>query len=176
LFSAIYNDDLTAKTLPSLIGFGTKRTTIIIAKIIISIILSVTMFLSAFIVFYLMFTILGISIDENIRIELLRLLFMNLLKLLAFSTISSVVVYGTQKATFSIVTFILLITNFISQVLSLLLNQMKEIADLSKFTLLLIVSNLVAETTFLTVLQYLLYVMIFIALSVIAFRKKDLEF
>ena len=176
MFSTIYNDDLTAKTLPSLIGFGTKRTTIIISKIIISIIMSVVMFLSAFIVFYLMFTILGISINENMSIGLLKILFMNLLKLLAFSTISSVVVYGTQKATFSIVTFILLITSFISQMLSLLLTQIKGIVDLSKFTLIPIVSNLMIETTFLTILPYLIYVMIFITLSVIAFRKKDLEF
>lgn len=176
LFTTIYNDDLTAKTLPAIIGFGNKRTTIVISKIIISIVMSIATFLAASVVFFLIFTILGFKIDGNMSEVLFKILLLNLLKLIAFSIISSVVVYGTQKATFSIVTFVLLITSFISQMLFLCLDKMKDMIDLTKYTLLPIVGEFVLNTTFLTFIPYFIYIAIFIVLSIVAFSKKDLEF
>jgi len=176
LFSTIYNDDLTAKTLPSLVGFGIKRSKIIISKMIISVIMSVLIFFAAFIVYYLIFTILGFNMDGNMRVGILNIAVVSLLKLLAYSTIASVVVYGIQKATFSIVAFILLVTGLISQILFLILTHIKDIIDLYQFTLIPIVGGFIQEATFLTLLPYIIYVAIFFALSIIAFHKKDLEF
>jgi ABC-type transport system involved in multi-copper enzyme maturation permease subunit len=172
LFATIYNDDLNAKSLPSFIGFGMKRSTIVISKIIINAIMTILMFAVAFVIFCLIFYIIGLKIDGDTLTSILNLIFGYLLKLFAYTSIASVIVYGTQKATMSMVTFILLITMFIDQMLIALLNDTLE----KIFTIALIVENLMFDASILLVLNYLIYVIVFITLSIFAFCKKDLEF
>lgn len=176
LFTAIYNDDLTAKSLPALLGFGIKRTTIIIAKIIIFIIMSSLIFLLAYITFNLIFMVLGFKIDGDMTNQILKLLLTYFLQLLAYTSIASIIVYGTQKATMSIVAFVLLATSFISQMLLLLLSQFKDMVDLTRFTLMPIIAELISKGNLVSILSYLIYIIVFITLSMIAFKKKDLEF
>jgi ABC-type transport system involved in multi-copper enzyme maturation permease subunit len=179
LFHTIYNDDLSAKTLPALIGFGMKRTTIIISKIIIYIIMTILMYLGAFIIFYLTFVVLGFEMTHEMLNGLFMLLFINLLQLLAFGSITSVVVYGTQRSTMSIVVFVLLVTSFISGMFNMILGSglvRKVFGDLREYMIEPIVTRLVANVNLETILPYLIYVLIFIALSIFAFRKKELEF
>jgi len=176
LFATIYNEDLTAKSLPSIIGFGIKRTTIIISKIIVNIIMTAILFVLGYVALHLVFRALGFNIDGNSNIAVIKTAVSYLLRLWAYGTIASIVVYGTQKATMSIVAFVLLVTGFVGQILFLLLNQFKEMLDLTKFTIIPIVFNLIEKPIIVNMLAYLIYVIVFVVLSIIAFRSKDLEF
>jgi ABC-type transport system involved in multi-copper enzyme maturation permease subunit len=171
IFSTIYNDDLNAKSLPTLIGFGMKRSVIIISKIIINVVITLLMFFAAFIVFYLIFYVIGLKIDNNMT-DVLNLAFDCLLRLFAYSSIATVVVYGTQKATMAMVTFVLLVTMFVDQILVTFLND--TLAEM--FTVILIVGNLTSNLSVMVVIGYLVYVVVFVVLSILAFRKKELEF
>jgi ABC-type transport system involved in multi-copper enzyme maturation permease subunit len=172
LFATIYNDDLNAKSLPTLIGFGMKRSVIIISKMTINVVMTLLMFFSACIAFYLIFYVIGLKMDNNMINDVLELMFSYLFRLFAYSSIASVVVYGTQKATMAMVTFILLVTMFVDQVLITFLNDaLGEI-----FIVILIVGKLISNLSVVTVISYLVYVVVFIVLSILAFRKKELEF
>lgn len=175
MFATIYNDDLTAKTLIPLIGFGEKRIIIAISKIIITIILMSILLISALIAFYLIFTLIGFNVETNI----LKELYPQFLLTIAYSIVASVLVYGTQKATISIVAFVLLSTGFISQLLLMLLesNLIKNlIGDVARFTIYPIVIKLVDKVNIQTIIPYLIYIIVIIVLSIITFKKKELEF
>ena len=176
LFATIYNDDLNAKSLPALIGFGKKRITIIISKLILTIIISSIVFLLGYVTLYLSFMALGLNIDQSTNIALIKIMFTNLLKLWAFCNIVSILVYGTQKATTSIVIFVLLAANIISQLLFVLFSQFKGTIDLTVYLISPIVNELVNNVSIQTITPYIIYNALFIALAYVMFRKKDLEF
>ncbi|MDR2416213.1 MAG: hypothetical protein LBD75_06535 [Candidatus Peribacteria bacterium] len=53
LFATVYNDDLTAKTLPALIGFGIKRRMIVIAKFIVHTLMTLLLCLGTLLLIYI---------------------------------------------------------------------------------------------------------------------------
>ncbi|MDR1944819.1 MAG: hypothetical protein LBQ59_01700 [Candidatus Peribacteria bacterium] len=173
LFVTIYNDDLNAKTLPTLIGFGMKKTTIILSKLIIYVTMTILIFLGTFILFYLTFIAFGFEITNDMLKQLTTVLFSNFFQLLAFSSIASIVVYGTQKASMSIVTFVLLVTTFVSSIIIMFLGQNNILKD---YMIMPLVSNMLTAPTITTITLYLIYMVIFTLLSIFAFHKKDLEF
>jgi ABC-type transport system involved in multi-copper enzyme maturation permease subunit len=175
LFATIYNDDLTAKSLPQLIGFGKKRTTIVISKIIISIILSVIVYFAAYAAFYLLVTSFGVSIDADTNKKLLLFLFNSLFKLFAYYSIGSIAAYGTQKATVSVVVFTVFATGLGEQMIMLLFAQFQNIIDLTGCAVLLIVGKLVENPSIETITPYIITLLILTVISIIAFRKKDLK-
>ncbi|WP_461246820.1 hypothetical protein [Treponema sp. R6D11] len=172
LFNTIYNDDLNARSLPSLIGFGIKRSVIIISKFIIAIIISAVLYFLVSLCFYFVISLMGFAVNI---VGLAQIVLASLFKLLALFSVASVVVYGTQKASVSIVAFVLLITGFVSQMLLLILNQM-GFDKLYNYSIGPITTSLVNNPSVNAAVPYLIYVIFFIALSIFAFKKKDLEF
>ncbi|MDR2541668.1 MAG: hypothetical protein LBD11_08210, partial [Candidatus Peribacteria bacterium] len=138
LFATIYTDDLQAKSLPSLIGFGKKRATILLSKFVVTVLIMSLMFFLALGGFCLLFTVLGFTIDAPLFNEAFHLAIKNILLVVAYSSISSVIVYATQKSSVAIVAFVLLATGFISQILFYFLSSSmvtKMIGDVSGFTI-----------------------------------------
>jgi len=179
LFTAIYNDDLTSKSLPQLIGFGKKRTLIVVSKLVVNIVISGLVYTGAFIVFYLIINIFGVNVNFETIGELIKIALNSLFRLYAYSIIASIIAYGTQKATISIVSYVILATGFIDQILSLLLGRIEGMVDglfLNKYTILQITDEMVSNPSISAIIPYLIALMVFITLSIIAFRKKDLEF
>jgi len=177
LFSSLYNDDLHAKSLPQLIGFGKKRGQLVLCKLILNTVFSAVLFVIGGLLFQGTMAVLGIQADSESQAMVTRYALTYGFSLVAYSTVASVLVYGTQKATVSIVAFVLLASGFISQILFLVLNMLGDFGtSLFRFTLTPIVANLAGEFSFGNLLSYLLYIGIFGIIAVLAFSKKDLEF
>lgn len=179
MFNTIYNDDINAKTLPSLIGFGINRITIIISKFILTIVLNLLMFC----LFSLVFIIVLIILNTTLSNELLTIIFEtainNYLLVIVYSTIASIFVYGFQKASVSLVIFILLLTSFFTTIFLLITNiqVIKDIiGDVNNLFIDSLVPQIVQEKNITDIIIYIVYVLISIVISTIAFNKKDLEF
>ncbi len=180
LFFTVYTDDLTAKTLPALIGFGKKRASIVIAKLAVMVLFTVAMFALTLVAFRALFSAMGYSTGGDVARQLWSVVSEKSLMVVAFAAVSSVVVYGTQKAVLSVVLFAFLSSGIISQLLINFLDSslVRGMAGggLGDYTVIPIITALTGGTTIATVVPYVVYLGLFVALSIVAFGRKDLEF
>lgn len=136
IFSIVYLDDLHSKSIQTAIGFGFKRSQVIIVKfintILISTLISTIMFGAIMITGY----VYKLNLTSQQLLTVLKMLSFGTLKILLFSSLASLVVYGIQKASSSITIFILLVTQTLYLVLSMLLNQnfiLDTLGNISKY-------------------------------------------
>jgi hypothetical protein len=97
----------------------------------------------------------------------------------AYSAISSVVLYATQKPSASMSVFLILWTGFIGYILNKLLTakfMVNMFWDLNYFTINPIIDRLISNLTLENIVFYVIYVLDFVVLSIFAFYKKELEF
>ena len=175
LFSVVYNDDLSAKSLPAVIGFGNNRSTVIIVKTLLAALLNLLMYGGFLLVIHLTFMVLGLSFGwaESFRVASLGAA--AVLSLIGYNVLAGVVAYGTQKATLSIVAFVLLTTGVISSLINLGLGFL-HLDALSSYMLGPLGTRLVFQPSVSALFSYLIYIGIFLLASLLAFSKKDLEF
>lgn len=179
LFFTVYTDDLGAKTLPALIGFGKKRSGIVFSKLIVMTLFTVAMFVLTLFAFLWLFSAMGYAVGGGVTEAMWKLVLEKTLTVVAFAAISSVVVYGTQKTALSVVLFAMLSTGFVSQLLINFLDSslMQGVAGgLSRYTIMPIIETAMADTTFAAFLPYAIYLGVFVTLSIVAFDRKELEF
>lgn len=180
LFFAVYTDDLTAKTLPALIGFGKKRAGIVIAKLVVMVLFTVAMFVLTLFAFRALFSAMGYATGGDVARQLWSVVLEKSLMVVAFTAVSSVVVYGTQKAVLSVVLFAFLSSGIISQLLINFLDsslvQGMVGSGVSDYTVIPIITAFVGGPTLATVVPYMIYLGLFVALSIVAFSRKELEF
>lgn len=183
LFSVIYNDDLTAKTLPQVVGFGLPRHMIILAKFIILLIVTLITFIIGYLLYNALFFALGFNSIEH-ALNVIPILVTPFLMIIAYSLIASVVVYGTQRATMSIVAFLVFATGLVPSLLSMLFSSSlvtNLVGNVSPYLLTNLIremgSNLLDhKLVFTQPLLVVLYFIVFIAVSMLVFNKKELEF
>ncbi|MDR0514171.1 MAG: hypothetical protein LBG81_03295 [Coriobacteriaceae bacterium] len=184
LFAAIYTDDLNAKNLGTLIGFGMGKAKIVIAKLVLVLAFGALFFGLIPLFLWAANTLFGGSIPSSAWQVLYAWAAKSFLETLAFSAVSAIVVYGLQRATFGMVTYLLLALGIISQLMSALLNWdmiSSVLPGLSQHLMsgisFRVMVGIVSESMPLEPLvEYLVYVAAAAALSVLAFRKKELEF
>ena len=179
LFAAIYVDDLNSKNLVSLVGFGLSRVKILIVKLLLMILCGALVFALVPLFHCLVYALLGWPALANTWLMVYLIALKYLLMTIAFSALAAVVVYGTQRATFAFVLFILLALGVISGLLSTFFNTFAP--PLNNFLMSGISDRIVTgildgSLTFLPVCQYVIYVGIAVVLSALAFKKKELEF
>jgi len=179
LFSAIYTDDLNSKKLISLVGYGVSKAIIIMTKFVLIALLGVTVFGIAPLYHCAIYIILGQTITADMIAMIYAVSVKNLLTVLAYAALSGVVVYGLQRATFAIVTYLLLAFGVIGGLVSVAINTfapklteylMPGISD--KILLALITDTPLA----MPLIEYTIYVLVSLALSVVAFYRKEMEF
>lgn len=184
LFAAFYTDDLHAKNLTTLIGFGMGKSTIALSKLILMA-LSGALILSFVPLFMaLAYTVFGQAIPAAALGTVYAWALKALLEMVGFSAIAAIVVYGLQRPTFGMVTYLLLSIGLVDQLLAALFrwNVISELAPglaahlMSGISFRLLSGVITGETAILAVLEYAIYVVAAIALSVLAFHKKELEF
>jgi hypothetical protein len=102
-----------------------------------------------------------------------------LLMTLIYSIISSIVVYGSQKVTFAVVTYLLLAFS----VVDTLINAISNILELNiaghlvpGLTDRIMVGIISGAPLAFPVLEYFFYIAVSLTLSIIAFHKKEMEF
>ena len=183
-FAALYTDDLQARNLGTLIGFGISRTKIVLAKLILTALFSAAVLALLPLLMFASFAVLGVIPTADILGSVYIWALKALLEIVAFSALAAIVVYGLQRATVGIVTYLLLALGIVSQLIGALLNW-DLISSLvpglsthlmSGISLRVITGILTQGPVLLPLLEYLIYVAVAAALSILAFRKKELEF
>lgn len=183
LFSIVYNDDLTARTLPQIVGFGLPRYTIIIVKTLILTIITAVVFMIGATLYNGLYFILGVNTLEN-AIKSLSLLISPFLQIIGYSMIASIVVYGTQRATMAVIAFLVFALNIVPQLLSMFLASSFVTGIIGNITPYLMTSvinsighNAIAgNTNPADIVGLTLYIVGFILLAVFIFNKKEMEF
>jgi hypothetical protein len=127
-------------------------------------------------VLYAMFGSLATP-DQMVMIYAVSLKFM--LMTIAFQAISSIVVYGLQRVTFAVVTYLLLAFS----VVDTLITAISNILELNSTGYLvpgvtdrIMVGLISGAPAFVPFLEYSLYIASALILSIIAFYKKEMEF
>jgi len=179
LFAAIYTDDLSSKKLITLVGYGVSKATIVITKFVLIALLGVIVFGITPLYHCAVYTVLGQTITVDMTAMIYAVSLKNLLVVLAYAALSAIVVYGLQRATFAIVTYLLLAFGVIGGLVSVALNTFAPnlteylMSDISDKILLSLITN---SPPAMPLIRYIVYVLISLALSAVAFYRKEMEF
>lgn len=178
-FSAIYTDDLNSKNLTVLVGYGMSKIQIVLAKLLLSV-LFCTVFFGLFPLFHAaIYALLGYAATANQMTLLYAASVKFLLMTLAYMTMSSIVVYASQRTTFAIVTYVLLGFGVIKTIFTIAGN----VFELNIYNHILsgitdrMIEGIISGNSFvLPLIEYVMYMIIAVVLSAIAFQKKEMEF
>jgi ABC-type transport system involved in multi-copper enzyme maturation permease subunit len=184
LFSAVYIDDLNSKNLITLVGFGISKTTIVAAKLILMVLFALVIWALTPLLLYAAHAVFGLPATAEVMRFIYALSLKSLLMTIAFSALSSIVVYGLQRAASALVVYILLAFGVISQLVGALLRTevvsgivpgldqhiMTGIADR-------VFAGLVGfDLPLGAIVEYGVYVFIMLTLAILVFNKKEMEF
>ncbi|MCL2747716.1 MAG: hypothetical protein FWE59_03560 [Oscillospiraceae bacterium] len=179
LFAAIYTDDLNAKNLTMLVGFGVNKGKIVIAKFILMAFCGALVFGIMPLYHCAVYAVLGQAATASAAATIAAVSVKYLLTALAFAALSGVAVYGIQRATFALVTYILLAFGVVSGLLAVALDtfapSLKEhlMSGISDRVFLGLING---GPLTLPLVEYAVYVLIALALSALAFYRKEMEF
>jgi hypothetical protein len=183
-FAALYTDDLNAKNLGTLIGFGIGKAKIVLAKLILMALFSALILLLLPLFMFASYAVMGVVASTDILGSVYIWVLKSLLQIVAFSSVAAIVVYGLQRATFGMVSYLLLALGIVSQLLGMLLDW-ELISSLlpglsshlmAGISLRLVFGILTGGPVLLPVVEFAIYTAIATALAVLAFHKKELEF
>ena len=179
LFAAIYTDDLNSKNLISLVGSRASRATIIFAKFVLMALFSVVAFGLAPLLHLGIYALFGQVATAGMAKMLFATAFKYLLASLAYAALSGIVVYGLQRTTFAIVTYLLLAFGVVSGLVSVALNMFAPsliqhlITGITDRILLTLVSG---GSLVFPLIEYTVYVVIAVAVSLVVFSRREMEF
>ena len=184
LFAALYTDDLSSKNLSTLIGFGLSKATIVVSKLILIILFGAVIVGLVPLFMYAVNALLGSLPTAAILGQVYARGLKVLMEIVAFSSLAALVVYGLQRGTFGMVTYLLLSLGIISQLLGILLNWdlvsslLPGLSDhlMSGISFRTLAGILAGESILLPLIEYFIYVTVTVVLSTLAFTKKELEF
>lgn len=185
LFSIIYGDDLRAKSSQSSIGFGYSRTSIIISKLISGIIMTCLIFVYVMINYTLMAFIFSLNINSDVRTMMGHNFILSLILIISFFSLASVLAFLTQKSTLGIITYILLTSGFVNNILGLIFKLQifksifKNITDYTVTNSINTISNLLNTKQSLTlqpVITIIAFLVISTTISIIVYKNVELEF
>ena len=179
LFSAIYTDDLNAKNLISLVGFGLGKAKIVLSKLILMTLFSAVVFGFVPLFHCAVFRVFGWTATASAWTMVYAISIQYLLMTIAFSVLSGIVVYGAQRATFAIVLYILLTFGIVGGLLATGLKTFAPgLADylMSNISGRIMIAIVSGGALTALVIEYIVYVAIAAALSSLVFYKKEMEF
>jgi len=178
-FAALYTDDLSAKNLISLVGFGINKTKIVIAKFILVALLNGIVFVIAPVFHGALYALFG----QGVSGEALSLLYADVLKLFlmtaAFSALAGILVYGLQRPTIALVAYVLLAFNVVSGLIATLLNMVDPLLKSHLIPGITdnILMGLISGNSFVyPAAEYFVYVALVLVASAFVFTKKEMEF
>ena len=179
LFAAVYTDDLNSKNLITLVGYGLGKSTIALAKFIIGVLSATVIFGLITAIHCGIYTLLGHAPTAQQAEMVFITSLTQLMMTVAFFAFSSIVAFGLQRTTFAFVVYIL----FGFSVVTMLVKTVFSLAhiEISQYLVSGITNTLMARmvngaSVVAPVLEYAAYIIVAIALSVLAFRKKEMEF
>ncbi len=184
VFSVTYSDDLKSHSMQTAIGFGTKRTDIVLTKFIEAILLLIYFHIYALLHVFVVAAIFNFKLDANFIRTMSIYLSSNFLLILALYAISSILIFSVQVSTVSLSVYLLLSLGLIDQILSLVLTLplvTRVVGDLSPYLLQNVQMgfyvNMLNGLPFIKELIILVtYIVGALALSITLFNKVELEF
>ena len=185
VFALVFTDDLRSKSLQTAIGFGKRRSEIVMVKFF-----DVVIVMSIFIL--IIFGVLSLTpllLSFGISLDLIRLIALNSLSawlsVVVYTALACNVVYLTQKSTASVTAFVVMITGAMSTILTLILDQefiTKYVGQISRF----MPANLMGSfgqgiinsdiTWVYSLIGLVIYIVVSLVLSTVFFKHKELEF
>jgi len=179
LFAAIYTDDLNSKNLISLVGSSTSKATIIIAKFVLMALFGAVAFALAPLLHLGIYALLGQVATAGMAAMLFAVSFKYLLITLAYAALSGIVVYGLQRTTFAIVTYLLLAFGVVSGLISVALNMFAPtfiehlITGITDRVLMVLVSG---GSLIFPMIEFTTNITIAMAVSFLVFSEREMEF
>jgi ABC-type transport system involved in multi-copper enzyme maturation permease subunit len=183
LFSAIYTDDLNSRNLITIVGYGINKAKIAIAKLILMALFSTVVFGLTPLLLYIIHALFGYPATASTMTIIYSVSCKYLLMTIAYAALSGIVVYGMQRTTFAIVLYILLSFNVVGGLITIILSGImgSEPASIVLSRLMngitdrvltgMVSGNLPA----LPLIEYIIYIVTALILSVFAFYKKEME-
>lgn len=135
IFITIYNDDISAKNLSAVISSGINKYVIPLSKLVICAISLLVVYIFVALVFY---TIVFFALNNFVELDnsaIFGNLIVSYLSTLGFFSLASIITYTFQKSSLSLISIILLILGFITQLLNMLKLINNNISILSDNTL-----------------------------------------
>ncbi|MCU9815791.1 hypothetical protein [Paraclostridium sp. AKS73] len=167
------------------IGYGIDRNKIILTKAIETVILSVISGVLLGVLVTVVPKILGLTLTHEQFLQLTLGAGIGVLKIIVYVGISTILVYFYQNAMYGTISFVLLGSGTVGMILNLILAQ-QFVVDLvgnlneHMFTTLLAIEklNYITKGSFniTSIIEIILYMVIPVIVSMIIFRKKELEF
>jgi ABC-type transport system involved in multi-copper enzyme maturation permease subunit len=184
LFASIYTDDLSAKTLSTLVGFGMSRTKIVLTKTVLAALCALALYALVPLLAAATYAVFGWPPDG----QALGLLCIHVLRpflvTLIFCAIAGIAAWGLQRSTFAMVLYLFCAAGLIGGLLSTILNLdfvttvlPNASQHLPSGTALRLVVGLL-KGSFLPgpLVEYLGYLVAVLVLSVVVFSKKEMEY
>ena len=184
-FLSVYADDFKCRSMQIAIGYGMPRERIIFAKLLESAVLLLATAACMAVLLTAAPLLLGLTPTSQQTASLVLTAGAELLRALGYGAISAVAVFLTQNATGGTILYVLLSSKTVYIIATMLLGQdflQGTVGDLTKYlyTAMLYTckTDLVqGEQTFICLIfALLIYIALPTVISVVGFRKKELEF
>jgi len=179
LFTAVYTDDLNAKNLITLVGYGLGKAKIVLAKLLVATEYTVVVFALLPAWHFGLYALLGAPAG----LGALEIVYATGLKYalltLAYCAISSIVVYGIQRTTFAVVTYVLFAFYVVRTLLVAVANMFGWDASgytISGLTDQIMYALLSGGWVVWPVAGVVAYLLVAVVASVLVFDRKEMEF
>ena len=184
VFIAVYSDDFRSMTIISIIGRGTSRLKIIIAKFINSIIITIMLYALFALEIIIMTNVMGIKLPPDERLALCLGVFRGIYLTIGYMTMAAIVIYATRNNAFSVfmlVMFYLIIPNVLplASNLPVIRNIHIERYDYSGLCsngIANIILGMKTQGVLILISAFLIYVGASLAIIFMVFNKKELDF
>lgn len=185
VFSAVYTDDLRSKSLQTAIGFGKKRSEIILVKLIDASLLMLVFTILIMAHVLIVPIVFGVTITDPFRQVLLVNVVGSFIKTIGFFAISSIAVFFFQKSTPATTLFILLSTGTLHMMASMLLTQgfiVNTVGNIQPYLFTEVTNSIVGYILNGTgdllsmVLVGFAYIVVSTGIAIVVFNNKELEF
>ncbi|MCL1799208.1 MAG: hypothetical protein FWG23_05685 [Eggerthellaceae bacterium] len=179
LFAAVYTDDLNARNLAVLVGFGISKTKVVLAKLVCAAVLNAAAFALVPLFHVAVYALFGSAATTDALGSVYAVAFKFYLTTVAFSALSGIVVYGLQRTTFAVVAFVLLAFNVVSGLAASLFGLIDP--ALRDHLIPGITDRIVSGVVFGSpvagaLVEYIAYVAFAVAVSAVVFHRKEMEF
>ncbi|QIK58102.1 hypothetical protein G7059_09730 [Erysipelothrix sp. HDW6A] len=184
-FGAVYTDDLRSKSLQTAIGFGKKRSEIILVKLIDATLLMLIFTLLILVHVHVVPMVMGLKLEAGHVLGLNTAVLISFLKSIGFFALSSVAVFFFQKATTATTLYVLLSAGVFHMMFSIFLTQsfvINAIGNLQPYLLTEVIGSIsmyIQNGTGDIVLNLMImggYILVATVAAIIVFNHKELEF
>lgn len=178
IFVSLYVDDVKSNSIQIAIGYGLPRYKIILSKLLECFTLLIITSICISLLVLITPILLEITIDQSQAINLLKTIFMQMIKTISYISISQILIYHTTNSIDGMIMYLLLSTQVIYIVFNIFLEQ-KFIVDLCGYLNQYLLTNelyICLNQNFLTLRMVgiiLLYILLPVILSIVVFQERE---